>query len=227
MGCDVMKKFYKEVSSGVRDDMIDFLENHFRYNTMNSNNNSTSYANNVKLYNLDLSKDLENKAYSFLDVEEVGDMINQHIRDFQKQHDYSWTAGFNGRSNGYLVLYKSERVDSGYKSVCLKCCQLNYKSVPESDEFGKCGRCGEMSRVNLIEPIHNIRTFCGTDVDQCADFEDWANYNLQQRVELVQSFDKLCDDILADFVSMLGKYDIGEETIYCPMKVKTLVPKEE
>jgi len=44
------KHFYKKVDIRKPKDMIDYLKNHFRYNTMNSWNRSTSYANNLKIY---------------------------------------------------------------------------------------------------------------------------------------------------------------------------------
>lgn len=44
-----MTTFYeKKVNTKDRKEMIAFLKNHFRYDTMNSWNRSTSYANNVK-----------------------------------------------------------------------------------------------------------------------------------------------------------------------------------
>ena len=42
----------KTVDYTNRNEMIAFLTNHFRYSTMNSWNQMTSYANNVKLHNL-------------------------------------------------------------------------------------------------------------------------------------------------------------------------------
>jgi len=41
--------FYKQVDKRYRETMRKFLRKHFRYNTMNSWNRSTSYANNIKL----------------------------------------------------------------------------------------------------------------------------------------------------------------------------------
>jgi len=40
--------FFKPVDLRSQKAMVEFLSNHFRYNTMNSWNNSTSYANNIK-----------------------------------------------------------------------------------------------------------------------------------------------------------------------------------
>ena len=62
------KPFSKSVDKRSRDSMIAFLGKHYRYPTANSWNGSTSYANNVKVYNLGLSSEQENKLYSMLDI---------------------------------------------------------------------------------------------------------------------------------------------------------------
>ena len=45
--------YSKQVDKRYRETMISFLKNHFRYNTMNSWNRSTSYANTIKLHNVE------------------------------------------------------------------------------------------------------------------------------------------------------------------------------
>ena len=65
-----MKQFSKEVDLRSRRAMTEFLAKHFRYNTMNSWNQSTSYANNIKVYNLGLNKEQEEKLYAMLDTAE-------------------------------------------------------------------------------------------------------------------------------------------------------------
>lgn len=49
--------FSKRVDKRSREEMTTYLAGHFRYNTMNSWNRSTSYACNMKLYNLGLDRD--------------------------------------------------------------------------------------------------------------------------------------------------------------------------
>lgn len=71
-----MKTFSKKVDLRSRNDMIGFLCSHFRYNTMNSWNCSTSYANNVKIYNLGLSKDDEDKLYELVEMSEFYDRLD-------------------------------------------------------------------------------------------------------------------------------------------------------
>lgn len=76
-----------------------------RYWTMNSWNRSESLAYNLKVYNVVDSK-LQDKVYELLDTEELWTEIEQLVNDFGYEHKYEWQAGFNGRSSGYLVLYK-------------------------------------------------------------------------------------------------------------------------
>lgn len=98
--------FCKTVNINNRKEMIDFLLHHFRYYTMNPWNRSTSYANNVKLYNLDIPKEYEDKAYELLEISETFDAFNELFSEFTAMTGY--TVGFNGRSNGYIVLYDTE-----------------------------------------------------------------------------------------------------------------------
>lgn len=129
--------FSKRVDKRSRKEMTAYLENHFRYNTMNSWNRSTSYACNMKLYNLGLDRETEDKLWDLLDVPEFYERLNELIEDFNRQHNYLWQAGWNGRNSGYLVLYQGGTKPSGYRSYCTKCGQKNYTSVAET---GK--RCG-------------------------------------------------------------------------------------
>lgn len=117
-----------------RKDMVAFLENHFRYSTMNSWNRETSYAINVKLHRISFPDSATaDAAHEWLQHEdvEVGAMweTRQILQAFAERHGYSWQIGFNGRSSGYLVLYSGGRKRLDYKSRCTCCGQLNYKEV--------------------------------------------------------------------------------------------------
>jgi hypothetical protein len=75
---------------------------------MNSWNRSTSYANNVKLYRLDLPKELKEKAWDFFEVD-LSDFnfdVEYLIDEFRGETGYD--AAFNGSSGGYLVMYDAE-----------------------------------------------------------------------------------------------------------------------
>jgi hypothetical protein len=81
--------------------MFNFLKNHFEYWTMNSWNRLGSIANNVKLYNLNLSGDW-GVAYDLLAGGEY-ETINDLVQIWAEQHN-GFEVTFNGRSGGYLVL---------------------------------------------------------------------------------------------------------------------------
>lgn len=215
-----MKQFYKHVDLRSRKAMEHFLENHFRYNTMNSWNWSISYANNVKVYNLGLSREQESKLYSMMEVEEFYDQIHDDLMLFAMEHDYRWQVGFNGRSGGYLVLYRGFSKPSEYKSFCTQCGQRNFRSVEESG--CKCGRCGAEAGVNYTKAPDEIGVYPGQSVDMDEDFNEWDIYSLRDRVRLIQEFDRRCDSVLTHIVEMLEMYDVVEETVMRPETVKAL-----
>lgn len=216
-----MKQYYKEVNLNNRAEMINFLKNHFRYHTMNSWNKSTSYANNVKIYNLGLTREQENQIYELLETEGGYDNINFLIEEFESDHDYKWQVGFNGRSGGYLVLYQGGRKDSGYKSICTNCGQLNYSTVEESGN-NVCGKCREHTRINLTQPRYQTFSYPGRSTDMNEDFEEWTKSELKARVKLVQEFDQLCDNCLAALVNTIENYHVEEEEVLVPKTIKVL-----
>ena len=80
-----------------------------RYLTMNSWKECSSLAYNMKVYNLTEDSRIKEKLYELLDEEKGFDLfntINSLIENFNRLNNYEWQAGFNGRSGGYLVLYK-------------------------------------------------------------------------------------------------------------------------
>ena len=202
--------FSKRVDKRSRAEMTAYLSGHFRDNTMNSWNRSTSYACNMKLYKLGLDRGTEDKLWDIIQVPE----FYERIEDFNWQHNYLWQAGWNGRSGGYLVLYQGGTKPSGYRSYCTKCGQKNYTSVAETGNW--CGVCNEEARVDYIKPPMQIFSFPGRDVDMDEDFEDWSLYELQQRTELVQEFDRLADDIVAEALYIAQNHSVEERTVYMP-----------
>ena len=203
-----MDKFYRNVDKRSRKVMIDFLKGHYRYSTMNSWNRSSSYAHNLKIHNLGLDTDTQNRLYDLIQCREFYYPIDDLIYNFGDEHNWLWQAAFNGRSGGYLVLYQGERKPSGYKSYCPSCRQFNWTSVSENS--GKCGVCAEYRR-DFTTPHTVTSIFYGRGTDDYEDFEDWEMYQLRERVELLQSFAQLADAIVAEAVYMANEYEAGEE----------------
>lgn len=200
-----MKEYYIKVDLRSRKAMINFLKKHYRYHTSNSWNCSTSYANNVKVYNLGLTSAEEDKLYKLLEMSEFYDRISFYFDDFARDFNYQWQAGFNGRSSGYIVLYKGYVKNSDYKSF-----------------YTECGRCGRDTRVNFSKPPLEYGIYPGRSVDMAEDFSEWDIYTLRERVLLVSRFDKMCDSILKEVKNIIENFQIEEETVYVPKKVKIL-----
>ena len=209
-----MKKFYKKVDLRSRKEMVNFLKNHFRYDTMNSWNCSKSFANNMKVYNLGLPNEVQDTILNILYSDNMSDLsfyIDSLIEDFEHETNHRYTAGFNGRSDGYLVMYKMELVPSNYKSYCTHCGQRNFTSVTETGK--KCGKCGKDTRVDYIKPPMNRNVYPGKSIGD-EDYEDkdyWDMSELREEVKLVQLFDKLCDGIVDAAVEWSKSYEYHVE----------------
>src|SRR3990172_8605085 len=124
--------FFQKVNHSSRKAMVDFLTKHPRYWTMNSWNRLHSYAQNVKLSHLNIPEDLMETAYEFLEVdgeEEPWVAIRDEWSNWSYTHDRDYEIGMNGRSNGYMVLFQTEKKPSQYKSWCAHCGQRNYRRV--------------------------------------------------------------------------------------------------
>lgn len=216
--------FYKEVNLKKRGEMIAFLKKHLRYPTMNSWNRSTSYANNIKLYNIDKPADIDqDRCWEMLGITDWQEKLSDLLEDYGRQYNWFWQAGINGRSGGYVVLYQGGIQPSGYKSYCTHCGQKNYQSVPEGQK-GICGRCNAKERVNFKQQHMQIFTWPGKDIDMNEDFHDWELFQLRNRVKLVQEFDVLCDNIIEAFIETCRSYRIVEEEILVPKTIKILEP---
>ena len=217
-----MKTFYRPVNCRSRKDMTEYLRDHFRYPTMSSWNDSTSYACNLKIYQLGLDSDTVDKLFELIQTDDFFQERSLLIQDFGSAHDYLWQAGMNGRSGGYLVLYQGERIPSGYKSYCTNCGQKSYRSVQETGNV--CGVCRKPARVDFPGTHMQVTTFPGRGTDCDADFEDWSMYDLRNRVRLVQEFDRLADDMVQEAVFYAQNYAVQDEEYQVTQTRKALVP---
>lgn len=217
-----MKKFYQPVDLRSRAAMTAYLKGHFRYPTMNSWNQATSYACNLKVDRLGLSAEISDKLLDMLATDEFQDaMLSLRCR-FGMEHDYLWQAAMNGRSGGYLVLYQGYSRPGKYKSYCRSCGQKNYTSVSETGDV--CGRCGSHSRVDYATPPLEVGAYPGRGTDDSEDFEDWSMDQLRERVRLVQEFDQLADAMVAEALELARTCTVEEEEYYVPQTRKVLVP---
>jgi len=212
------KTFYRPVDRRSKTAMTAFLENHFRYDTANGWNRSTSYACNMKLYSLGLPRAMEDKLFDMLGVPEFYEPIDHLRQEFAETHGYLWQTGFNGRSGGYLVLYQGGCRPSAHRSYCTSCGQRNFTSTSETGT--RCGRCGAYARIDFKRPPLEVFAYPMRGVDSGEDFEDWSLWDLQQRTALVQEFDQLADAIVTAGIEMAERFEVREEIFFKPVRKK-------
>jgi len=217
-----VREFYRPVDLRSRAALTAYLKNHFRYHTMNSWNQSTSYACNLKVNRLGLEHDMVMRLFDLIELPEFYEPINDLCNDFADAHDYLWQVGFNGRSGGYLILYQGKLEPSGYKSFCTACGQRNYRSIAETGNV--CGHCHKPKRRDYPATHMRAVSYPGRETDMGEDFADWEMFQLRERVKLVQEFDRLCDAIVQEAIYIALNYEITEETYIVQATRQVLTP---
>lgn len=216
------KQFQKDVDLSSRKDMINFLSNHMKYYLANSWNQIESYANNIKIHNLNVDSKTKDMFYDMLDTDAT-DMAYDVLTDFRTRYDGRYQIASNGRSGGYLVLYKGYKKESQYKSRCTKCGQFNFQFATEND--CRCGRCCENTRVNFSHPLYEYGvTFQPLDD---GDFDEWTDDELKEQVLLVQDFDATCDAYIQALSEIAKDYTVEEEIVYVPETRRVLRKTED
>lgn len=214
--------FYQKVDLRSKNEMIKFLANHFRYDTMNSWNSNTSYANNLKINNVIPIKYLD-KAFQLLETEEFHSQIKDIMDLFDEAHEYAYQLGFNGRSGGYLVLYK------GYVETNILFEFEDSKQYNDRDYENGYGWLSleEAKKRGLYKKqVKKIKTQMNTiDSNDEEDFIDWNMEQLRQRVKLIQEFDLVCDEIVEFTVNMCkdDNVQVIDEEYFVPKTRKVLV----
>jgi DNA-directed RNA polymerase subunit M/transcription elongation factor TFIIS len=176
-----------------------------RYSTMNSWNGQTAPAYNLKVHKV-IPNSLQSKVFELMDCENFYDEINFLKDNFAEHHEFKWQAGFNGRSGGYLVLYRGEKKPSQYKSVCKDCGQRNFQAIENNG--ARCGKCGNLSRIN--------RTMYDISISG-AGIED-----NEVPKEVMKSFTELANDIVNSTIQKAKECNVKEET-YTVTKTRKVI----
>lgn len=215
-----------------RKDMIGYLTGHFRYDTMNSWNRSTSYAKKIKVHSVtidgrSLTREEEDACFEMLNVEDsfYSSGFNRILREFGARYHHAYQITSNGRSGGYLVLTQGGERPSEHKSVCTACGQRNFQAV-EGPNPGKCGRCNRQTRVNASFPP-DVFAYPGKSLDMEEDFQEWSTDDIRDRVELVWEFDQTCDKALKAFLKYALANQVEERVVKVPQKVKVVVKRRK
>ena len=177
-----------------------------RYYTMNSWNCCTAPAYNLKVHKV-TPHSLIDKVFEMMECDNFYDDINYLIDQFGSDHNFEWQAGFNGRSGGYLVLYRGERKLSQHKSICTICGQRNFTTIEETGT--NCGKCNQKGRVN--REMYDVST-SGKSIE-----------DNEVPKEVMQSFTKLANDIVHLVIENAKSCAIEEEEYFVHKTRKILI----
>lgn len=196
--------------------MFNFIAQHPTYFTMNSWNGTRSIAHNVKLYNLNLEGDWT-VALAHLESGEY-DTISYMIEEWERRHP-GYRVGFNGRSNGYLVLGCANNGCSAIPDT------LDYETYEDykadmRDYYGsvKANRDELMVFVRLVQAFDKL-------CDEIREFVNDLSKLSYEKEEMYKIVDEFNDDYANDLellgfdylrVDEAGEVDISEiYTLQC------------
>jgi len=135
-----MNYFYRKIDLRSKKAMAEFLSGHVRYDTMSSWNGATSYAHNVKIHNLGLTPAQRDTAYQLLEAGEFHDQVHEVLSRWNEQNK-QYGGAFNGRSDGYLVLYRNDYPGQGFDI---------------HEDFGQWDMDSLRSRVKLVQSFDSM-----------------------------------------------------------------------
>lgn len=201
-----------------------YLDDHFRYSTMNSWNGIRSFAHCIKVRKLNIPNDdgIRDRVYEMLEIEQAHDEAAAAWEQFQEKYDYSFQIGINGRSDGYAVLYKGGRRPTGHLSFCPQCGQRNFEAVNGADDV--CGAC-HGHRVNYKSPPMTVYTMPGQSLanewdglDRPAELEDIMYY-----FDIVRDFDIAVEEYICNFVEFARTHRVEEREVLRPETIRVAV----
>jgi hypothetical protein len=178
---------------------------------MNSWNNATSLAYNLKIHNV-IDNKLQDKVYELMELSEFYEDINMLISDFDNEFNHEWQAGFNGRSGGYLVLYHGGK-DTKYISKDLFRSNNGYNGqVYINDRYGWLS-LEDCENLGILETTITNRTYTQPGI---------TISDAEVPTEVKKAFRKLAIDIVKSAEFMAKNYTIEEQEIECLKTVKVL-----
>lgn len=191
------KVFFTGLKEKTLEQKFQYIKNHYVYNVMNSQNRLQSIANNIKIYNLELTNEQIDKFFELISIDEELLYANLQfsIEDFEDITNTN--IFFNGRSNGYLVI------------------------VPKFDQYNKRMNILDLFFDDNIYDYDTLKEFKKESLDTAygKDNED-INNNLEECYYLLKSFDLLCDLLREELIYMLNNAKIKEKTEVIEKNVK-------
>lgn len=192
--------FFDGLKEKTLESKFEYIKDHFTYDIMNSWNNLESIANNVKIFNLKLTREQENRFFELVNIDEeyIYDTLNYDIELFKNLGDFN--IFYNGRNGGYLVI------------------------VPDFKLYNKNMNILDLFFSDNIYEYNTFKEYKKESLDSSYGYDNTDfNDKLEECYFLLKSFDKLCDILRADLIYILNNAKIEEEKILEEHIEKTIV----
>lgn len=180
--------FFTGLKEKTLESKFEYIKEHYTYNVMNSWNNLESIANNLKIWNLELTNEQIDKFLELLDIDSdyIYDILNILIEDFE---DITGTQiFFNGRNGGHLVM------------------------IPKFDEYRKWKNILDLFFDDNIYCYETLKEFKKDSTDTAYGYtKEDINNKLEQCYYLLKSFDLLCDLLREELIYILDNAKIKEK----------------
>ena len=189
--------YYEGLTERTIEQKYQYIKNHFQYDIMNSWNNLKSFSNNVKLYNMGLTNEQQNKYFELMEIDPDYIYLSMEwaLEDFQNLTDTE--IFFNGRSGGYIVI------------------------IPKSD------RNEHLLKYYNIEDILYCSSYIEFKNEEaaCYGFNYTFSYkkDIEQVYYILKAFDKLCDVLRSELVYILNNYTVEEHEETYTKTVKEII----
>ena len=192
--------FFDGLKEKTLESKFEYIKDHFTYDIMNSWNNLESIANNVKIFNLKLTREQENRFFELVNIDEeyIYDTLNDDIELFKDLGDFN--IFYNGRNGGYLVI------------------------VPDFKLYNKNMNILDLFFSDNIYEYNTFKEYKKESLDSSYGYDNTDfNDKLEECYFLLKAFDKLCDILRADLIYILNNAKIEEEKILEEHIEKTIV----
>lgn len=192
--------FFDGLKEKTLESKFEYIKDHFTYDIMNSWNNLESIANNVKIFNLKLTREQENRFFELVNIDEeyIYDTLNCDIELFKDLGDFN--IFYNGRNGGYLVI------------------------VPDFKLYNKNMNILDLFFSDNIYEYNTFKEYKKESLDSSYGYDNTDfNDKLEECYFLLKAFDKLCDILRADLIYILNNAKIEEEKILEEHIEKTIV----
>lgn len=182
-----MSNFFNKTENIISlEDKYNYVKNHFKYWTMNSWNRLRSIANNVKIYNLGLTKEQESKIYDLrsANIEDFDELLNDAFVVLCREKNLR-NVFFNGRSDGYIVI-----ADQNYGNGSVLGDLFNYDNIEDFKQ--------------------ELKDYYSYTEEEC---QESIKEILERDFEIVKNFDILCDELRDFLIENLDNFQLIDEEV--------------